>query len=140
MQDNNQQELITRFNEFVSARDLDGLAALMTHDHTFIDTADKITRGKEKALEAWRGFFQHFPDYRNLFDTFTIESDSVTVVGHSVCSDKRLEGPAIWTAKVRGNQVAEWRVYEDTPANRRRLGVSSRPSLADPRGSESPTA
>jgi hypothetical protein len=42
-----------------------------------------------------------------------------------MCSDVRLDGPALWTAKARDSKLAEWRVYEDTPANRHMLGIAS---------------
>jgi hypothetical protein len=45
------------------------------------------------------------------------------MVGCSVCSDVRLAGPALWTAKIEGQLIAEWHVYEDTSANRASLGL-----------------
>jgi SnoaL-like domain len=97
----------------------------MTDDHTFIDTAGHAIRGKSMCLEAWRGFFTAFPDYRNIFDRLEVDHDRVAVVGRSSCSDVRLDGPALWAAKVRDGKLAEWRVYEDTPTNRHKLGVAS---------------
>ena len=116
--------LTVEFNEHINNRDLDGLAKLMTNDHTFIDTADHVIRGKSDCLEAWREFFKLFPDYRNAFDRLIVEDDRVIVVGRSTCSDRRLDGPALWVAKAKDNKLAEWRVYEDTPANRRTLGIA----------------
>ena len=53
--------------------------------------------------------------------------DELIAIGRSVCAiDPELDGPAIWTANVRGNRVSEWRVYEDTPENRLRLGIDHR--------------
>jgi hypothetical protein len=50
----------------------------------------------------------------------------VIATGRSVCStDPRLDGPAIWAAETRGERVSEWRIYEDTAANRRRLGLEA---------------
>src|SRR5215510_3210211 len=118
--------LTVTFNEHINNRDVDGIARLMTGDHTFIDSAAHETRGKAKCLEAWRGFFTSFPDYRNIFDRLEVENDRVVVVGRSTCSDVRLDGPALWTARVRDDRLAEWRVYEDTPTNRRTLGIASR--------------
>jgi hypothetical protein len=46
------------------------------------------------------------------------------MIGHSACSDMRLAGPALWTAKVEGDLVSAWRVYEDTSAYRTRLGIA----------------
>jgi ketosteroid isomerase-like protein len=59
------------FNDCITARDLDALCALMTDDHTFIDTTGQTTAGREACRAAWRGFFAAFPD---------------------------LAGPALWTA------------------------------------------
>ena len=40
--------LTVEFNEHINNGDLDGLAKLMTDDHTFIDTADHVIRGKRR--------------------------------------------------------------------------------------------
>jgi ketosteroid isomerase-like protein len=118
--------LTVTFNEHINNRDLDGLAALMTDDHAFIDAAGHAIRGKSKCLEAWRGFFASFPDYRNVFDSLVVAGDSVVVVGRSNCPDLRLDGPALWVAKASDDKLAEWRVYEDTPANRSSLGIAAK--------------
>ena len=117
--------LTVTFNEHINNRDLDGLAMLMTDDHTFIDTAGHAIRGKSACLEAWRGFFKSFPDYRNVFERLVVEDTTVVVVGHSSCSDVRLDGPALWVAQASDDKLAEWRVYEDTPANRSMLGIAA---------------
>ena len=112
-----------RFNECINGRDIDSLAELMSDDHKFIDTAEEVVSGKEGCLRAWRGFFESFPDYRNVFVSVMARGDVVTIVGHSECSEPGLSGPALWTATVRGDKVAQWRVYDDTPEIRGRLGV-----------------
>lgn len=112
-----------RFNDSINERDLDGLAALMTNDHTFIDAVSQSWTGRDVCLENWRAFFDAFPDYRNVFEAISVQGDVVTVVGHSRCSDERLDGPAIWTARITDGRVAEWRVYEDTPTTRHVLGI-----------------
>ena len=61
-----------------------------------------------------------------VFDSFVVDDNAVVVVGRSSCSDVRLDGPALWVAKVSDDKLAEWRVYEDTPTNRRTLGVASK--------------
>jgi uncharacterized protein (TIGR02246 family) len=86
---------VIAFNEAINRRDVGALAELMTDDHTFVDSAGSVLAGKDEVLAAWEGFFESFPD----------------------------NGPAIWTAKTLDGKVSEWRVYEDTPANRRRLGI-----------------
>lgn len=53
-----------------------------------------------------------------------VTGDLVVMVGSSHCSEKALDGPALWSAKVREGKVSEWRVYDDTPRNRERLGIA----------------
>jgi hypothetical protein len=53
-------------------------------------------------------------------------SRAVTIVGHSLCSEPALAGPALWTATIRDDKVALWRVYTDTPGNRHALGLPDR--------------
>jgi ketosteroid isomerase-like protein len=111
------------FNDAINARDLERLVARMTDDHRFIDTENNVVEGRAAAERAWRGFFDSFPDYRNHFETLTHRGERVFVVGHSTCSFAALEGTAIWTAVIRADRVAEWRVYPDDDAIRRALGL-----------------
>jgi ketosteroid isomerase-like protein len=112
------------FNDAITARDIAALGDLMSDDHTFIDSAGRVTCGREDALEAWRGFFEAFPDYRNVWTTVTTRGERLTAIGQSVCAvDPRLDGPALWTARARAGKVLEWRVYEDTPDTRALLGL-----------------
>ena len=99
-----------RFNDRINARDLDGLSALMTDDHTFVDPADERVEGKQACVDAWRGFFAAFPDYRNVFTGTSTDGDAVEITGYSECSVPELAGPARWTALVRDGKVARWRV------------------------------
>jgi len=121
---NDEQQLIAlHFNECINSRDIHGLASLMTEDHTFIDMANQAVQGKEKVVEAWQGFFALFPDYRNSFARVESRNHLVAISGYSTCSEKQLDGPALWTAKLKDEKVAEWRVYEDTLANRHLLSL-----------------
>ncbi|MDQ1593754.1 MAG: hypothetical protein QOH40_310 [Arthrobacter pascens] len=111
-------------NECISARDVEGLAHLMSEDHTFVDTAGTAVIGRAACLDAWRGFFDAFPGYRNVFKAVTTTGHVVAITGHSVCpGHPELEGPALWTAVIRGDRLSEWRVYADTVEARRRLGL-----------------
>ena len=116
--------VVASFNDCITRRDIDGLSRLMTDDHVFIDTANVTVSGKEQCVVAWKSFFRAFPDYRNHLERVRTTSTNVVIIGHSTCSDSRLSGPALWTAKIVGEQVAEWRVYEDTHANRKLLAIA----------------
>jgi ketosteroid isomerase-like protein len=112
------------FNDAITERDLAALSGLMTEDHAFVDSEGNVVSGREAVLEAWRGFFDAFPDYRTVWASVTMNDDLLVATGHSVCAvDPRLDGPAIWTASVRDDKVSEWRVYEDTPERRAMLGL-----------------
>lgn len=116
-------EIAQVFNEMINNRDLDGLTAMMTEDHTFIDSSEELHAGKELMVAGWKDFFERYPDYKNHFSYLEIREDQVFILGHSTCSYQPLDGPAIWTARVEGDQVAEWRVYLDTVENRRALAL-----------------
>ena len=111
------------FNGCINRRYLGELSRLMTDDHVFIDSANNMISGKERCVEVWRGSFAAFPDYRNHFEHVVLSGSEAVIIGCSVCSDARLAGPALWTAKIAGQLIAEWHVYEDTSANRALSGL-----------------
>jgi len=105
-----------RFNDHINDRDLGGLASLMTDDHVFVDPDGAAVSGRAACIDAWRGFFAAFPDYRNVFASLTANGDTVTITGHSVCTEPALAGPAVWTATIRGGSVARWQVQDTVDA------------------------
>lgn len=118
-----EETIVLEFNGCINRRDLEGLAALMADEHTFIDSVDQELVGKSACLSAWDAFFRQFPDYRNIFEKVRTRDGRVVILGYAECSDARLHGPTLWSAVVKGGRVAEWRVLEDTPANRLSLGL-----------------
>lgn len=96
----------------------------MTDDHVFVDSVGGRVEGRQQCLAAWRGFFGAYPDYRNEFASIVSSSGgTVAVAGRSVCSEPALDGPALWTARIHEGRVREWRLYEDTPEMRARIGI-----------------
>jgi ketosteroid isomerase-like protein len=109
------EAVVLAFNAAINRRDLPGLGWLMADDHRFIDTAGNTFTGKPACLEAWRGFFASFPDYRNVFDNVRSSSGGIVEVhGRSECSIAALAGPARWRAVVADGLVVEWRVFDAT--------------------------
>lgn len=121
---NTDERVVVQFNHAINAQRLGDLARLMAQDHRFVDTDDNAVAGKDACLDAWAGFFSAFPDYRNEFDEVRGADGVVAVRGRSHCSEPELDGPALWSARVAGALVTEWRVYDDTVANRRALGFA----------------
>lgn len=112
------------FNECINARDLEGLVALMADDHTFIDRNDDRYEGKDRMSRGWSEFFEEFPDYRNTFVRVQSRGDVVVVLGYAVWAAEGERDHVIWTATIRDDLVAEWRVSSDTAANRELLGLA----------------
>ena len=99
------------FNDAINRADLDGLTALMSNDHLFVDTAGSNVEGKEACTAAWASFFDSFPGYRNVFDSVEyVGGGQVVATGCSVSSFEELDGPARWRATVAGGLISEWRV------------------------------
>jgi ketosteroid isomerase-like protein len=115
--------IVNTFNNAINRRDVDAIAALITVDYTFIDSADFMLSGYENGLESWRRFFNAVPEYRNIFERVEIRGDMVVVSGRSECPEPSLDGPALWSARVRDGKIREWRVYKDTAENRQKLGL-----------------
>ena len=98
-----------RFNEMINQRDFNGFVKLLTEDHVFIDNFGHVDANM---AAGWQAFFTNYPDYRNVFTSVTVSDDVAVMIGYSTCStEPRLNGPSMWTAKVRDGRVSEWRVY-----------------------------
>ena len=114
------------FNECITRQDIDGLASLMTDDHTFIDSEGTIHRSKEFMIESWKRFFEMFPRYKNIFSRIDSRDNVVVMVGYAYWSEEQPHDSALWTASIVNNLVSEWRVYHDTEANRAALNISEK--------------
>ncbi|MEW6051500.1 MAG: nuclear transport factor 2 family protein [Candidatus Zixiibacteriota bacterium] len=111
------------FNDCITRHDLEGLSALMTEDHTFIDRDNNTVKGKAAMTNAWREFFKQFPDYKNTFMRVEARGDKVVMIGYATWSKGAEPDPAIWVARIENGLVMEWRIYYDTDENRKMLGV-----------------
>ncbi|MBA3874967.1 MAG: nuclear transport factor 2 family protein [Anaerolineae bacterium] len=122
------QTIALQFNSYFNSHDIDNLATLMTSDHVFIDVNNTTIEGKEKVLGMWQRFFENFQDdYRNIFEYLAVQNDVIIIQGHTVWTISELEDKSVnnglWTMKIRDGKVAEWRVYVDTPENRKQLEI-----------------
>ncbi|HMG94157.1 MAG TPA: nuclear transport factor 2 family protein [Chryseolinea sp.] len=116
-------DVVNNFNDAINSRDPGRLALFMSEDHTFVDSAGGRAMGRKDCIIVWERFFSQFPDYKNNFEHMELQGNVVITFGHSRCSDEKLNGPALWTATIKNNLIQEWRVYNDTPANRKLIGV-----------------
>lgn len=117
------KRIALQFNAQITAQHIDGLAALMTADHRFIDRDGQVVAGKEAMLQAWARFFALFPDYRNTFTRVEAQGELVVLYGYATWEAGGAPDFAIWTAWIVGGLVAEWRIYTDNEENRRNVGL-----------------
>jgi predicted SnoaL-like aldol condensation-catalyzing enzyme len=118
------------FNESINNQDIHGLSRLMTDDHTIIVREGVTVRGKQPNIEGWAEFFAQFPNYRNTFTRVESKDELVIIVGFAYWSESQPYDPVIWTARIEGDRVAEWRIYDDTELNRKELGLRG-PEIPD---------
>jgi len=104
-------DITKKFNDAINSQSLSSLGALMTNDHTFVDSAGNTVVGKGKSLASWRDFFEKYKDYKNYFEQITENQGVVTAKGKSTCLIDELNGPATWTVTVRDGKVAKWEVH-----------------------------
>jgi predicted SnoaL-like aldol condensation-catalyzing enzyme len=112
-----------QFNEYINAQDIDGLSSLMTEDHTFIDRKGEVDEGKQTMIKGWTEFFKSFPDYKNTFERVESRGDLVILYGFATWEKGSDPDSAIWTARIKSDMVAEWRIYEDTEENKRKFNL-----------------
>ena len=113
------KQTILAFIDRINTHDVEGLAALMSDDHTFIDAHGRQVTGREKMIAGWRGYFEWFPDYYiEVSDVFE-DGDKLALFGFAGGSyqNKQTESwrlPAAWKTIVADGRVTLWQVFADT--------------------------
>jgi predicted SnoaL-like aldol condensation-catalyzing enzyme len=120
------ESIALAFNECITRHDVDGLARLMTDDHTFIDRDNTIHRPKDFMIESWKKFFEMFPLYKNTFTRIAAKGNLVAMLGYGYWSEEQPHDNAIWVATIVDNRVAEWRIYHDTEESRKAFNLLER--------------
>jgi ketosteroid isomerase-like protein len=118
----------------INAHDVDGLLALMTPNHVFVDALNNSFRGAEQMRQGWKFYFGMFPDYAiEVTDEFD-RDDLVAMFGKArgtfavngkLPRENFWEIPAAWKAVVKEGRVAEWRVYCDNDPARKIMTANS---------------
>jgi ketosteroid isomerase-like protein len=117
-------EVAARFVAAINAHDPAALAALMSEDHRFIDATGAV-HGPDEMRDGWRQYFATFPDYRIAVEVTTEAGEAVGLFGWASGSHagRAWRFPAAWLAIVRGDQLAEWRVFCDVEPMLRSMGA-----------------
>jgi hypothetical protein len=110
------------FVDRINAHDVDGLAALMTENHRFIDSLGQVVTGRETLRGGWRGYFSMVQGYRLVSELWLCDGPTVVMLGtaggtyrpeDTLGSGREWSCPAACRALVNGPLVEEWRVYAD---------------------------
>jgi len=123
------KEIVLRFIERINAHDVDGLYDLMTEDHKFVDAPGETVQGRDSMRGAWGMYFRMVPDYHiscdelicegNVVAAFGVAGGTYSQDGKELPEENRWQAPVALRAEIKGDLVAEWRVYVDNEPIRR---------------------
>jgi ketosteroid isomerase-like protein len=111
---------IQSFIDSINRHSVEGLCALISEDHVFIDALGGVARGKETLRRGWTGYFRMFPDYQIIQEKTTQSGNVIGIFGTArgtyapdgiLKSENRWEIPAAWEGVVSAGLVSEWRIY-----------------------------
>ena len=134
MGNTNALDVVMEFIKRINSGDPGALCELMTEDHVFQDALGNRFVGRDKMKEGWNQYFKLVADYRvraveffQTDQTFAVFGTASGMYGRNGNAGKEnfWEVPAAWRAVVRGNLVAEWRVYADNQPLRKLMGDSA---------------
>jgi ketosteroid isomerase-like protein len=124
-------DVVMEFINRINSGDARAISDVMTEDHVFQDALGKRFVGREKMAAGWKQYLAMVPDYRIRADEFFQTDLTFAIIGSasgSFSSNGKLpkenfwEVPAAWRAIVRGEEIAEWRVYADNQPLRKLMG------------------
>ena len=124
-------EVAMDFIKSINSGSIEDLCALMTEDHVFQDALGKRFIGREAMRQGWTAYFKTVTDYRVHADEFFQTGAVLAIFGtasgnyagsHGAQASAFWEVPAAWRVVVRGDAIAEWRVYADNQPLRKLMG------------------
>lgn len=111
-------EVVLSFVACINRQDVEGLAELMTDDHTFVgyERGDRA-QGRETMAKGFAEYFATFPEYRIHVSKVLRSGEDIATIGSTTGSHVAAELEAretlIWIARIEDGLVAEWRIYTD---------------------------
>lgn len=106
----------------INRHDLVAIRASISACHRFTDSLGDVIEGADAVLEAWKAYFELFPDYQVYGECWMLDGDRVAVFGRASGSLTHAAGrpedgawsiPAAWLAQCEDGRVTGWRVYAD---------------------------
>jgi limonene-1,2-epoxide hydrolase len=118
----NEIDVVKAFIAAINRRAPSEISALMTEDHTFVDSAGSIQSGRENMTAGWEKYFRMFPDYMIKVECILQNKALVAAFGSAsgtyngkrgLVPENRIEMPAAWKGVVENGKVKLWQVYAD---------------------------
>jgi ketosteroid isomerase-like protein len=115
-------QIMQKFVACINRQDVDGLAALMSEDHRFVDSLGQVVTGRENMRQGWKYYFSMVPDYELVPESWMSEGEAAVMLGTArgsyspdgvISPERKWSCPAVCRALVKGALVTEWRVYAD---------------------------
>jgi steroid delta-isomerase-like uncharacterized protein len=113
---------VKAFIAAINRRSPEEIAALMTEDHVFVDSAGTVVSGRADMAAGWETYFRMFPDYEIRVERILADGALVAAFGSAagtyngkrgLVPANRIEMPAAWQAIVSNGKVKRWQVYAD---------------------------
>ena len=117
------KQAVKNFIEAVNAHDIKKITDMLTDGHIFIDSRENVYQGKEMMKDAWKIYFQNFPDYKIEASEFFEDGNTVVVLGHASATiaehgrinpNKHWRRTAAWKAILSHHLIQHWQIYTDT--------------------------
>ena len=123
--------LTISFIDCINRGDVNGLSRLMTDDHRLQVLDESPLVGRSANTDAWDGYVKSFPMHIVHPHRIAERDGMVAVLGHTTGSHLDLPEAEesrltlIWLAEIADGAVRSWTLVDDSPENRRRLGLDA---------------
>ncbi|MFW9889758.1 MAG: nuclear transport factor 2 family protein [Candidatus Thorarchaeota archaeon] len=117
---------VREFIECINAGDAEDLMMHQTKDFTFIDYDGDVTTGRDD----WYSYFENYPEYKIHIDHLLDGGNGVAIIGRTtgchVGPKVEKNWTILWIAQVRGDLIAEWRIYSNVHEIREKGNIGER--------------
>jgi uncharacterized protein (TIGR02246 family) len=111
------EKIVIKFVDRINAHDVDGLAAMMTEDHMFVDSDGDVAQGRDVMRKGWVDYFTNYPEYKIHISKICKSGKAVAILGATsgshVAPEIEAQETVIWLAKIENGLVAQWCIYTD---------------------------
>ena len=129
-------KIVQKFVACINAHDVDAIVKMMSPKFQFIDSLGGCSSFKQMHA-GWRQYFTMVPDYWIAVEREVADGKEAILIGRAggtyapagagLKAENKWETPAVWRAKVSGQELTEWRIYADNEPIRQKMRAASGP-------------